>query len=66
MKTKILIVSVLLVLIIILLVQNTQEVIFRIYFWKISMSQMVLVPLAALVGFLFGYFIARMGNKKKS
>lgn len=66
MKTKILIVSVLLVLIIILLVQNTQEVIFRIYFWKISMSQMVLVPLAVLVGFLFGYFIARMGNKKKS
>jgi uncharacterized integral membrane protein len=66
MKTKILIVSVLLVLIIILLVKNTQEVIFRIYFWKISMSQMVLVPLAVLVGFLFGYFIARMGNKKKS
>lgn len=66
MKTKILIVSVLLVLIIILLVQNTQEVIFRIYFWKISMSQMVLVPLAVLVGFLFGYFIARMANKKKS
>jgi uncharacterized integral membrane protein len=66
MKTKILVGSVLLVLIIILLVQNTQEVIFRIYFWKISMSQMVLVPLAVLVGFLFGYFIARTGKGKKN
>jgi uncharacterized integral membrane protein len=66
MKTKLLIVAVLLVLIIVLLVQNTQEVIFRIYFWKISMSQMILVPLAVLVGFLFGFFIAKLGNKKKS
>jgi len=66
MKTKILIVAVLLVLIVVLLVQNTQEVIFRIYFWKISMSQMILVPLAVLVGFLFGFFIAKLGNKKKS
>ena len=66
MKTKILIVAVFLVLIVILLVQNTQEVIFRVYFWKISMSQMILVPLAVLVGFLFGYFVAKLGIKKKS
>ncbi len=66
MKTKLLIVGVLLVLIIVLLVQNTQEVIFRVYFWKISMSQMILVPLAVLVGFLFGYFVAKLGKEKKS
>ena len=65
MKTKILIVAVLLALIIILLIQNTQEVIFRVYFWKISMSQVILVPLAVLVGFLFGYFVAKMGREKK-
>jgi uncharacterized integral membrane protein len=65
MKTKILIVSVLLVLIIILLVQNTQEVVFRVYFWKISMSQVILVPLAVLVGFAFGYFVAKLGKEKK-
>jgi len=65
MKTKILIVAVLLALIIILLVQNTQEVVFRIYLWKISMSQVILVPLAVLVGFLFGYFVAKMGREKK-
>ena len=65
MKVKILIVAVLLALIVILLVQNTQEVIFRVYFWKISMSQVILVPLAVLVGFLFGYFVAKMGREKK-
>ncbi len=65
MKTKLLIAAVLLALIIILLIQNTQEVIFRFYFWKVSMSQVILVPLAVLVGFLFGYFVARTGRKKK-
>ncbi len=64
MKTKILVVAVLLALIIILLVQNTQEVIFRFYFWKVSMSQVILVPLAVLVGFLFGYFLAKTGREK--
>jgi uncharacterized integral membrane protein len=66
MKTKIIIVAVLLVLLAILLIQNTQEVIFRMFFWKISMSQMILVPLAVLVGFVFGYFVAKMGREKKS
>jgi uncharacterized integral membrane protein len=66
MKTKILVVAVLLALIIILLIQNTQEVVFRAFFWKISMSQVILVPLAVLVGFLFGYFVAKMGREKKS
>jgi len=66
MKAKLLIAAVLLVLIVVLLAQNTQEVVFRIFFWKISMSQMVLVPLAVLVGFLFGYFLAKLGKEKKS
>jgi len=65
MKTKLLIVAVLLVLLVIILVQNTQEVVFRIYFWKISMSQMVLVPLAVLIGFFFGYFLAKTRNGRK-
>lgn len=65
MKTKLLMAAVLLVLIVILLVQNTQEVVYRMFFWKISMSQLILVPLAVLVGFLFGYFIAKLGQKQK-
>jgi uncharacterized integral membrane protein len=64
MKTKILIVLILLILLAIVLFQNTQEVVFRIFFWKIAMSQVILVPLAVVVGFLFGYFIAKGGMKK--
>ena len=64
MKTKILLVLILLILLVIILVQNTQEVVFRIFFWKISMSQVILVPLAVVIGFLFGYFIAKGGMKK--
>jgi uncharacterized integral membrane protein len=65
MKTKLLIAAVLLVLIVVLLVQNTQEVVYRIFFWQISMSQMILLPLAVLVGFLFGYFVGLTGRKNK-
>ena len=65
MKTKVLLVAVLLALLIIILFQNTQEVVFRIYFWKISMSQVVLVPLAVLIGMFFGYFLAKTRNGKK-
>jgi len=65
-KAKILVVLVLLILLAIILIQNTEEVVFRIFFWKISMSQVILVPLAVVVGFLFGYFIAKGGMKKLS
>jgi uncharacterized integral membrane protein len=54
------------VLLAIIIFQNTQEVVYRIFIWKISMSQIILVPLAVLVGFLFGYFIAKGGMKKLS
>jgi len=65
MKPKILMVIVLLVLLVIILFQNTQEVIFRMFFWKISMSQVILVPLAVLLGFFFGYFVGRAGKSGK-
>jgi uncharacterized integral membrane protein len=66
MKPKVWFAVALLVLLVIVVVQNTLQppVEFRIFFWKISMSQMILVPLAVLIGFLFGYFIAKGGRKK--
>ena len=67
-KQKIWFAAVLLVLLIIIVVQNTLQppVEFRIFFWTISLSQVILLPLAVLVGFLFGYFAAKMGREKKS
>ncbi len=64
MKAKILLVLILLSLLAIILLQNTEEVVFRIFFWRIAMSQVILVPLAVVIGFLFGYFIAKGGMKK--
>lgn len=65
MKPKILFVIVLLALLLIVLIQNTQVVIFRLFFWSISMSQVILVPLAVLLGFLFGYFIGRTERDRR-
>jgi uncharacterized integral membrane protein len=66
MKPKIWFAIVLFVLLIFVVVQNTLQppVEFHIFFWKISMSQVILVPLAVVVGFIFGFFIARGGRKK--
>jgi uncharacterized integral membrane protein len=65
MKPKVWGVVVLLALLLIVLFQNTQEVVFRIFLWKISMSQVILVPLAVLLGFFFGYFVGRTGRGGK-
>jgi uncharacterized integral membrane protein len=59
-KVKIVLGLVLLVLLGVLLVQNTQVVTYRVYFWTISMSQMILAPIVALAGFLIGYLFGTM------
>jgi uncharacterized integral membrane protein len=65
MKPKIVALAVLIGLLLILIFQNTQEVIFRIFFWRIAMSQIILVPLAVLVGFFLGYALGRTDRKRK-
>ena len=64
MKAKIVLVVVLVVLLGVLLVQNTQVVTYRLYFWTISMSQMILAPIVAAAGFLIGYIFGTMRRKK--
>ena len=65
MKAKIVLVLVLVILLGVLLIQNTQVVTYRLYFWTISMSQVILVPLIALAGFLIGYIFGTMRRKKE-
>ena len=64
MKVKIVLILVLVILLVALFVQNTQIVTYRVYFWTISMSQMILVPFVAAVGFLIGYFLGTLRRKK--
>lgn len=63
---KIIVVLVLAILLIIFLLQNTQVVNLRFYFWKISMSQIILIPLVLVVGFVAGYVVAKVTKKGPS
>jgi len=64
MKPKWIIILVLLALVIVLLVQNAQVVTYQIFLWKISISQVILVPMILIIGFVIGYLMGRIGGKK--
>jgi uncharacterized integral membrane protein len=60
MKAKTIVVLVLIGLFLIILFQNTQVVTLRLLFWKIDMSQIILVPVIMLIGFVIGYLVAKV------
>jgi len=49
----------------IFLFQNTSVMTLRLYFWEVSMSQIILVPLILLVGFAFGFAVGKLTGRKK-
>ncbi|UCF85614.1 MAG: LapA family protein [Desulfobacteraceae bacterium] len=67
MKAKTIAPLVLIALFVIILIQNTQVVTLRLFFWKVGMSQIILIPLTMLIGFVVGYIVARVtgGNHKR-
>ena len=65
MKYRIIGILVVIALVVIFLLQNTQEVTLRLYFWKVSLSQVILIPLVLVVGFLLGYIAARTRGRTK-
>lgn len=68
MKPKIILAIALIVFSLIILAQNTQVVVYRLFFWKIAISQIILVPFAMLIGFFVGFVVAKItsGQKKRS
>ena len=60
MKPITIVILVLVALFVIILVQNTQVVTLRLLFWKLGMSQIILVPLTMLIGFVIGYLVAKV------
>ena len=67
MKAKTIAPLVLITLFVIILIQNTQVVTLRLFFWKVGMSQIILIPFTMLIGFVVGYIVARVtgGNHKR-
>ena len=49
----------------IFLFQNTTVMTLRLYFWEVSMSQIILVPLILLVGFACGFAVGKLTGRKK-
>ena len=58
MKAKLIIIIVLVVLVGILLVQNSQRVTFWLFFWSVQVSQLLLVLIMLGLGFLGGWLAA--------
>lgn len=65
MKAKFIVLLVILVLFLIFLFQNSRVVSLRFYFWEISMSQIIVIPLFLVVGFVLGYIVALLAGKNK-
>jgi uncharacterized integral membrane protein len=63
MKPKVILALIILALAAVLLVQNTQIVTYRLYFWSVSVSQIILLPLAVLLGFVVGFLLAKMTGR---
>jgi uncharacterized integral membrane protein len=66
MKAKVIVGIALVVLLAVLLVQNTAVVTYRLLFWTVSLSQIVLVPLIAILGFGVGYIAGSIRRRRKS
>lgn len=58
MKTKTIIILIIVALLVIILIQNTQVLTLQIFFWKISMSRIILITLMMIIGFILGYTAA--------
>lgn len=60
MKPKTIVILVVIAFFLIILIQNTQVVTLRLLFWKVGMSQIILVPLIMVIGFIIGYLVAKV------
>lgn len=58
-KTKLILIGILIIIIIIALIQNRQMAHFSFLFWKVSISQIILIPILLLIGFALGFLAGR-------
>ena len=59
-KPRIIFAAVLAILLLVLIVQNTEVVAVTLFFWEIEMSRVILILLASMTGFICGYVVARI------
>jgi len=64
MKPKIIVALVLLILFLVIVVQNTQVITFNLLFWQLSMSQILVIMLTTVIGFVLGYLAATLRGRR--
>lgn len=64
-KLKLIVIIVIVGLFVVFLLQNTQVVRVKFYFWDISMSRVILMPLFIVIGFIIGFVAAKMTGKSR-
>ena len=57
---------VLALLVLVLVIQNTEVIAIRLFFWEFEASRVILIALAALTGFVCGYLVARVRSAPRS
>ena len=60
MRPKVAVAILLGLLLLVIILQNSQVVAVRFLFWEIEMSRLLLILLAAAVGFIGGYVVASL------
>lgn len=64
MKPKVVVILVLVILFLIILAQNAQVVTLNVFFWSLSMSQIILIAFILLGGFVIGFLTAMIKRKR--
>jgi uncharacterized integral membrane protein len=62
-RPKVIAIIVISVLALIILLQNLQTVTFRLFFWKVEVSQLLLVLLMLIIGYILGFLTAKLVGK---
>lgn len=65
-SAKAIIIAIIILLVLIIFLQNTGVVTFRLFFWSVSMSQILLLPLIFLIGFVVGFAVNLILSRKKT
>ena len=66
MRAKLIAIIVLLILLVIFAIQNTQPVVLNYLFWQISTSSVLSILVSFAIGVLTGGLLMMIGRKKKS
>ena len=62
---KLAVIGIVIIFVLIILLQNSNMVTFRFLFWKLSVSQILLLPATLIVGFGIGAVTVLLSTKKK-